>query len=1075
MIGILNNSRAVRVIPLGKHKEMRALTTSIIPEQIQIIEYDPSYAGALAEMWNRSNESWGGGSNHRTEESVRREKETSSNLHEFIAVDGKEVVGFCSFSHYRPDEGALYVPLLNVRPDYHGYKVGRNLILNAVRKTVEAGWPRLDLFTWAGNTKAVPMYKKCGFFWEKNEDYVHLMNFIPTVLQTEALAPYFEELDWYADSTREIVIQPDGRQEHGFDFFDYTWQKDDLFLRAAFEKTGRGLTLLETPDYEIFTEVDEHDLVFGSAYKIRYHIKNRSASELSIEIKGQNNKNIRFALVASRVLAPGEAIIVEGEFELDPVLEEQNDKKTHPVVLSQWLIGGKRAEFRIGVAPKFPLKMKIALPSRELYPGLPAELYLNVENNFAKEAEFSFNLPEDDFLEWSDRSVRFTVPAKGKISIPVSFTLHSYGLYSQDLEVTAIPSGENAFTFTSKLSTLMKGKNGRFGGEGGDQWIAVNGAYSLHMNKSDNMMWIEYPGSRHTFWWTHPKLGKPFAEEFSKKRATEVKIHSEGEGQVLEALYESEDFPALELKTVVKLFPNGIAEFHNEICNTSNTQLEEDMYLLTNFGFFGKRLILPYQGQYVDMGDAYSSDPNHWDSAQITENWLFCKENSSTCGIYWDPSLKLLRPEYTLGLEHPLGSISSGEIVRTKTTVFALNTFANWSDFRAFARKEPNKLIPVLDDHLELSLGGGNPFATERLQVELIERKMVALAGHLELYVQNDEGEERKEADLELQSEQDVHAAALQFSPEPSEVSSWKIRTVYHGKDRVQERSGLWWPQTDTSVACRMEDGPAGPVYTVNNGIISIAAAPGFGSNVHSLKHQGEEWLDSSYPEAAPRSWWNPWFGGLGVGIPGINGFSRHQEPRAADWVEKTDGYGNVWKGLRITTSIEKQEANRGITVNQHYLMLPGVPVLCSLHSVNNNSGATLPHYWLLEDLFFQPSPVFSEAWLDLPEEGKYLLGKVEAGLESKGLIRIGASSRKDMLHIVNRYPDTKASFYVNNKVFTYGVNHHLPLLSGETGWSQPTFLIMGQLPLEHKDLQGLLKLSFTSSNADKENPNANH
>ncbi|MFD0960511.1 hypothetical protein [Paenibacillus chungangensis] len=58
------------------------------------------------------------------------------------------------------------------------------------------GWPRLDLFTWAGNTKAVPLYKKCGFFWEKKDDSVHLMNFIPTVLQTEALLPSLERLDW---------------------------------------------------------------------------------------------------------------------------------------------------------------------------------------------------------------------------------------------------------------------------------------------------------------------------------------------------------------------------------------------------------------------------------------------------------------------------------------------------------------------------------------------------------------------------------------------------------------------------------------------------------------------------------------------------------------------------------------------------------------------------------------------------------------------------------------------------------------------------------------------------------------
>ncbi|WP_313640690.1 GNAT family N-acetyltransferase [Paenibacillus sp.] len=1056
------------------------MTAKTIAEQIRIIEYDPSYAGAVAEMWNRSNESWGGGTNHKTEDMVRREMELSSNLYDFLAVDGQEVVGFCSFAHYRHDEGALYVPLLNVRPDYHGYKVGRNLILNAVRKTVEAGWPRLDLFTWAGNTKAVPMYKKCGFFWEQNEDYVHLMNFIPTVLQTEALAPYLEKLDWYAESTRELPIQPDGRRERGFDFFDYTWQKGELSLRAEFEKSGRGLTALDTPDYEIFTEIEDHDLVFGSTYKILYHIKNRSASELSIEIKGQNDKNIRFGLVAAPTLAPGETVIVEGNFELDPVREEQNDKKTHPVVVSKWLIGGKRAEFRMGVAPKFPVKMKIELPTRELYPGLPAEIYLNAENNFASEAEFAFDLPEDEFLEWTDRTVRFTVPAKSKASVRVPFTLRSYGLYSRDVEVTAIPSGKKAVSFTSKLSILMKGTHGRYGGENGDQWVAVNGAFSLHMGKIDNTMWIEYPGSSHNFWWTYPKLGKPFAEEFSKKQAKEVNIYSEGESQVLRALYESEEFPGLEITTVAKLFANGIAEFHHEISNTSSNALEENMYVLTNFGFFGKRLILPYQGHYVDMGEAYSGDPSRWDSAQITENWLFCKEENVTCGICWDPSLKLIRPEYPLGLEHNLGRISVGDVVRTKATVVALNTFINWSDFRSFARKQKNPVVPMLDDHLELTIGGGNPFAPGELHAELIELKMTPLVGSLELYVQDDGGAERKASDIELLREQDLRSAGFEISSEEKKSpgyseSGGKIRVVYRGEDRVQERSGLWYPQTETTVTCEMEEGPAGPIYSMSNGVLSIAAAPEFGSFVHSLKHKGEEWLDSSYPEAVPRSWWNPWHGGLGVEILGMGGFSRLQEPRNAASVERVDVHGNVWKGLRITTSIEKQEANRGITINQHYLMLPGVPVLCVLHSVTNESGLALPHYSLSEDSYFKPSPLLSEGWMEVPEEGKFLLGKAEAHLDSKGIMRIGSATRRDMLHIVNSYPNQRGSAYVNNQVFTYGVNHHLPLLNGETAWTQPSFLITGEIVLNPEDVQGLLKLTFNSPTDNKETTNANY
>ncbi|MGV2881313.1 GNAT family N-acetyltransferase [Paenibacillus taichungensis] len=1049
------------------------MTVTSIIEQIRIIEYDPSYAAAVADMWNRSNESWGGGTNQRTEDTVRREMETSSNLHVFLAVHETEVVGFCSFAHYRYDENALYVPLLNVRPDYHGYKVGRNLILNAVRKTVEAGWPRLDLFTWAGNTKAVPMYKKCGFFWEKKDDNVHLMNFIPTILQTEALAPYFEKLDWYADSTRELVIEPDGQRERGFDFFDYSWKKGDISLRAEFEKSGRGLTALETPEYEITTEIDDHDLVFGSTYKVRYRITNRSASELKFEIKGQDNKNIRFALDVARAVAPGETVIVEGEFHLDPVQEEQSQNKTHPVVKSTWLIGGRKAEFRMGVAPKFPAKINTALPVKELYTGIPAKLYLNVENNFDSEAVFTFDLPEDAFLEWTEPSVRFTVPAKGKASVPVTFILRSYGLYSREVEVTAVPTDRQAVSFTTKLSVLMKGTQGRYGGENGDQWVAVNGAFSLHMSKQENNMWIEYPGSVHTFWWTYPKLGKPFAEEFSKKQAKEVNIYPEGENQVLEALYESEDFPGLEIKSVAKLSANGIAEFHHEIGNTRSAELEEDMFLMTNFGFFGNRLILPYQGRYVDMGDAYSGDPSHWDSSQITENWLFCKEEYGACGIYWDPSLKLLRPEHTLGLQHELGRIPAGAVVQTKATVFALNTFAKWQDFRSFAQKRRSPVLPKLDNHLELALGGGNPFAQDVLTAELIERKMVPLAGNLELYVQNGGTPEHLAADMELNREQDLRSTKLEFSPEGKDETGesefgWKVRAVYRGEDRIHERTALWYPQTGTAVDCVIEEGPAGPVYTVSNGVLSMAAAPGFGSVVHSLKYQGEEWLDSTYPEAAPRSWWNPWYGGLGVGIPGMNGFSRQLEQRSAAWTERKDDYGNVWKGIQITTRIEKHEANRGITVQQHYLMLPGVPVLCEMHSVTNDSGLTLD-YSLSEEHFFKPSPVFADGWLEHPEQGRYPLGKVDGYLQSKGFLRMGAVSRKDMLHAVNRYPNQNAAGFVNNVVLGHSVYHNLPLLNGETVWTEPTYLILGQIPLNPEDVRGLLQLDFATSKGEKE------
>lgn len=205
-------------------------------DNIQIVTYEPRFAASIAEMWNASHESWGGDNTVQTEQMILKEHHNHTHIDIFLAVVAEEVVGYCSFSHYKEDTGALYIPLLNVRPDYHGHKIGKRLVLRAVEETLQRGWPRLDLYTWPGNIKAVPTYKKAGFFWERRDDTTHLINLIPSVLQTPAVQSYFEHMDWYTDSTRDIITEPDGRQEYGFDYFTYQWSKDDLHLKMEYER-----------------------------------------------------------------------------------------------------------------------------------------------------------------------------------------------------------------------------------------------------------------------------------------------------------------------------------------------------------------------------------------------------------------------------------------------------------------------------------------------------------------------------------------------------------------------------------------------------------------------------------------------------------------------------------------------------------------------------------------------------------------------------------------------------------------------------------------------------------------------
>ena len=230
---------------------------------VKLIPYNEDLAKGIADMWNHSKNGWNGLTQDSTPEFIVSEESCSSHVHFVLAeVDGL-IAGYCKTSVDHADAGALYVNLLNVRDEYQGRKIGKKLVLDAVQKTIELKWPRLHINTWAGNLKAVPLYKKCGFFWEKRDDTTHLINLIPTVLQTELFADYFQKADWYNDSTRKIELKPDHKLQNKFDCWEYSWDKDGDKLSIGFTRRGRGIRKIETNDYLVTATVENLELIPG--------------------------------------------------------------------------------------------------------------------------------------------------------------------------------------------------------------------------------------------------------------------------------------------------------------------------------------------------------------------------------------------------------------------------------------------------------------------------------------------------------------------------------------------------------------------------------------------------------------------------------------------------------------------------------------------------------------------------------------------------------------------------------------------------------------------------------------------
>lgn len=1029
-------------------------------ELISIVSYRPELAAAVAGMWNASRDSWGGGNSISTAEQIQQEEASSDALFVYLAMEGERVVGYCSLGEYREDTGALYIPLLNVRPDYHGKKVGRMLLARALEKTIELRWPRLDLYTWAGNTKAVPLYKKFGFFWEDRDDSTHLMNMIPTVLHTEALAIYFEHLDWYQDSTREIVVEPDGRKENGFDYFTYSWAKGDTRLRVEFERLGRGMRLIETEDYLLSAEVEKLELVFGREYQIHYRIVNKSGKPLQLSLQGESNESIRFDY-QQELFVTGETAL-SASFFVHPIIEEQSVWRTHPRVSTNLMINGKSAVFHVGIVPKFPASLALQLPGLA-YPGRSVQFYLDVENNFAEEAVFAFELPSRSFLSISDQPRTLRLQGKERTSVPLVADLHDHGFYGGDVQINAQLSDGTSVSFSKRIGVAFAGPGALLSGETEQTWQVHHGYHSLYFSKDDNEITIFSGTGGEPTTLLHPKVGKPYSSEFSKKRAEQITCIQERGGIGIRAVYQPGAHPHILLIGKTLLFGDGTVEHGFEVENRSAEQVSAEIWLNQGISHDLERPIFPYQGRYVEISSSYGSDLDYWDGELISENWLFSRDESSPWGMTWPEEYRADLQGWYISVEKDVGPVAPLAKKSYGPLHFTHGSFPDWKEFRAFARKEALPQEVSLTPHLELVANDYNPFVhSEEIRVQVKEYKQQYLDGELAASFAHEAG-----------------AGQIQHFTEDEEVteSSFSFATPDRGYALVQVdarfathdsplRSAIFPVGRGEVIREKVMD-QGQETFLADNGLLQVKAAPAFYPALYSLVTNGQEWLASSFPERQPKSWWNPWTGGIRTEIEGLSAFSLVKEEHTAAFVELTDNQQNRWQGIKLSYTVNKQEKLRNMTCHQYFLLLPGVPLLCHTVEIEQKTGTYFAAKGWTTDIFLQPGDADAAVWLKTTgangEQLTYQLAQGELAVNEASDYTVGSASRKDIMQIITDLDHADLNAYANKEVAVASVVRELDVPNNTTTFPPPVFFLFADKELPSSSLDALRAIRFTS------------
>ncbi len=857
---------------------------------MKIVEYSAKYAAQIADMWNKSGENWGNDTNIKTAEDILQEESASGNIKLYLAIDNNEVVGYCSFSEYRGDEGASYLPLLNVRPDYHGKKVGKQLILTVLEDAIKSKWSRFDLYTWSGNIKAMPLYKKCGFFWEKKNNTVHLMNFIPYVYQTELLDQYMEKIDWYKDSKRIVDMNQDGDLRGEFDIYTYEFSNSETSLLLEFERKGRGLTLIQTPEFKIELKMKNQDLVFGQSYEVEFEVVSNTKEPIDLKILGKNNKNINFDFEFEGKVTDQ---VIKSLVYVDKIEKEQDEGKTHPVVEADVYVNGKLATFKLGLNPKFPIQTKLRTDDTAKRISRDEVCYLEVENNFTERKDVSFKF-KNSFVTFKEVNPIILEPKEKRV-VELEYTLKEYGFYDEVVEVSV-----DGIHFENRIQGVFNGVTGSFTAEMDDYFVISSGRYLMYFEKSNNMLILKKDSDVDVSSAVMPpEIGLPYTLELHNVKPTVEFINN----NEMEITFVSNDFPNTKVILHAANY-DGVGTAQYELINEGT---ERELRLLCNVWQNLTDAVVPYSGELLEIIGHDGSGLGDIENSKIDENWIFEKKFES--GIYWEGDMRI--NGWKMAFESPLSTLKNGESVFAPQITLS-NAHRKYEEFRKFVGYKSAR--PVRN-YMKLNVNDGNPFYQEEYIVQFENDRKVDLKGTIEI---------------------DENISDL---IDPTKSSSKNLKAKIELEDRTFAVNKKMF-KTSGEIDLSVQDG----VHVVRNGILDFKVDERFADSIYSLSKDGIEWLDSNYPTPSERSWWGSWIGGITYYTKGLPETVKQQESWNVEFTSVHDNFSNEWEGIKSTIRIEKEPKLKGLVIENFYLTLPGVNVLLNVTRVTNNTGKLMLH-----------------------------------------------------------------------------------------------------------------------------------
>lgn len=949
-----------------------------------IRDYRKADNQGLAVMWNESQSAWPtgfGGNVAFTAERVAEDMKKQQALFYLVAEDRGRIVGYCWVSSYPKEPDACYVALLNAHPAYHGKGVGKGLLMESIRRAVELGYYRVDLHTWPSNIKAVPLYKKTGFFWLPDTQ-VHMQNYIPAVLAHPLAKDFFAKRDWYATFVRELDQEPDEVKVGKRRVFPYRFQDGGEFVEVVIDMESRRVCAVETDKVKASLVLNDPEVVVGRRYRVE--INGRSDQK-----RGKKATWLRPKNKGLRLEPAGDGAILT----VDPEVAAPEAQMPSLTLGARMELDGIAFTLEAGIRPKQPVDL-------EWHPKYPdfsfrerVPLRLTMANNTGKRASVSLEIRHQKDVRARLSLMGSRVEKDGKTGCLVDISKTAKGVGELLVKAKVRSGGEELTTKRYRVPLFNIGYGQKpvlWHDEHRTVWETPG--FRAEVIRRGGEVDLTDKASGRYIASIDSSLGPPFwPNEFAN-----IECQARMQGQALVVSSRSQRNPGMIFQRVLEMVADKALRITSRVINGTRGSGRYQVSLTVYPGGEGPRArkVFPLKQGCIGVAGPHPFGGLREELPRtpegFSESWWAAESEGFVTGVVWDCIESVEYP----GLVMDIGRVKPGDTGQSPavTVLFGPGDHSlvrRWYLERQRGQSPEDyrrmEVIPRINAAFDPPVLFLEPGKAQRKTFMVSNLSNQEMPADLEISLPGETGIK-------------AHCPAVKLGQDfPKELEiQWNKTSP--GTGTVSGRVGINEVKTsfgivrfggegkEVRVDRSEEKGMA--IWTIDNGLCRFKASPQFLGSLFSWVYNSKEHILSSFPKPGNFSWERPWYGGIAPALHPANSWGRNlliKERFTASQTAVKGRTGLVWRGVKMSCRPADKKA-KGLLVEISYLTLPSCPVMAVVTSFRNTTSGCM-HFGSEAVGFVSPGGGYGGTrlrWDECGHERTYLRGDKGAWAESE-------------------------------------------------------------------------------------------